>query len=380
MFTGGSARAPRCLLFWARWRVAKRWVFLAFLFPGALGLLAFLPWAASTGEYHLANTLLCFDCHTMHHSQAHGWAGGTVGTTPAPGGDWLGAGGPYKYLLKLDVNDLCLTCHDGQSFAPDVLEGHSNGYVRQAGALNRSGGAPYENWKGHTLDMTATPPGGVSNITITCAQCHEAHGSASYRNLKGAIPITYSKGQPYATRDSTKDVWLNDWQLGNLALNYSYDSVRFNEPNAINGAYADFCQGCHVAFHGVVGDLKIGGNLTTGGFLRHPSAQVNIGAMGGGHSSIAQYNAAMKRVHVMSNATADYLANPGAGTFAVANGLTPSCFSCHKAHGNQNPFGLIFIGRTATTVDEEGGPAGQQPWDPKIGMRNLCGQCHLQGS
>ena len=349
------------------------------LLLGALVLVGILPWSARTGEYHVGQTLVCFDCHTMHFSMQHGWAGGPVviGGQFQNGGDWLGNTGPNANLLKLPENQLCLSCHDGQNFAPDVLGAHGNNYVRQAGALNQIGSAaPYENWKGHSLDMKAIPPGGVSDITLTCGQCHAFHGSTSYRNLKGAIPITYTKGEPYASRTKTVEVWLKQWVKGDLAGNYAYDSVRFNERNPNNGAYADFCQGCHVAFHGTVGDNKIGGDLTTGGFLRHPNAQVNIGAMGGGHSSIARYNAGMKRVHVMSNANADYLANPGAGTFTAVDGLTPSCFTCHKSHGNQNPFGLIFLARNSATVTEEG-TSGVNPGE---GIRNLCGQCHIQGN
>ncbi len=350
----------------------RKRLFLAYLLPGPLGLLALLPWAASTGEYHYGQTLVCFDCHTMHYSQQHQYDG-----TPGQGTPAL-SGGPNARLLRAaGVNNLCMACHDGQSFAPDVFEGHSNGYVRQAGALNRVGSPPYETWKGHTLDLTANPPGGVSTVTITCTQCHAQHGSASYRNMTGAIPVTYTKGEPYASRTKTVDVWLKQWVKGDLAGNYSYDSVRFNERNTINGAYADFCQGCHQAFHGPVGGLAIGGNTTTGHFLRHPSAGVNIGDINdGAHSSIAQYNEGKSRVHVMSNATADYLANPGAGTFTAADGLTPSCFSCHKAHGNQNPFALIFLDRGSTTVSEEG-TAGVSA---AVGVRNLCGHCHLQGN
>jgi hypothetical protein len=358
-------------------------LFLVLVLPASLGFLAILPWAGSSGEYHVGGTLVCYDCHTIHFSQAHQWGSSNpVSTLPAPGGNWLPTSGPNTHLLKAPPNTLCLACHDGQNFAPDVLGPNANSYVRQAGALNDTvGTAPYETWKGHTLDMTATPPGGVSTITLTCLQCHNKHGSASYRNLTGAIPVTYTKGEQYASRTKTVDVWLKQWNQGDLPGNYAYDSVRFNEPNPINGAYADFCQGCHVAFHGPVGGNAIGGNLGTGGFLRHPNAQVNIGAINdGAHSSIAQYNAGTTRVHVMSNSSTDYLANPGNGTFTAGDGLTPTCFSCHKAHGNANPFGLIFLGQNAAVVTEEGGYNAGQTHDVGTGLRNLCVQCHTQAN
>ena len=350
----------------------RKWATLAVLFLAVLGLFAYIPRTGSTGEYHFGDNLICYDCHTMHYSQQHQYGG-----APGQGSPPL-TGGPNTSLLReAGVSNLCLGCHDGQNFAPDVLGANANGYVRQAGALNRSGGAaPYQSWKGHTLDVTETPPGGVSTLTITCSQCHKAHGSASFRNMTGAIAVTYTKGQLYASRTKTVDVWLKQWLLGDLANNYAYNSVRFNERNVNDSAYAVFCQGCHQAFHGSVGGFAIGGNINTGGFLRHPNAQVNIGAIGGGHSSIAQYNGGMSRVHVMSNSNADYLADPGNGTFTVADGLTPSCFTCHKAHGNQNPFGLIFLARDSIAVTEEG-TAGVLP---DVGMRNLCGQCHVQGN
>ncbi len=342
----------------------------ALLFLATVGLLAFFPWTGLTGEYHFGGSLICYDCHSIHYSQQHGFTSGNPPAVPPT------PGGPFSSLLRAGgINALCLSCHDGQSFAPDVLGDHANGYVRQAGALNNLGGAPpYESWKGHTLDVTARPPGGVSFIQITCQQCHEPHGSSSYRNLSG--PVTYTKGQTYASRTLSVDVWLAQWVQGDLVGNYAYNSVRFNEPNPSNGAYADFCQGCHTRFHGTVGSSEIGGTLTGGAFLRHPNAQVNIGALGAGHSSIALYDTAVSRVHVMSSSDTDYFSKPGAGTFTAADGLTPSCFSCHKGHGNQNPFGLIFLARDSSLVTEQ----GTSGVTSDIGIRNLCGQCHVQGN
>jgi len=52
--------------------------------------------------------------------------------------------------------------------------------------------------------------------------------------------------------------------------------------------------------------------------------------------------------------------------------VTPTCITCHKAHGNGNAFGLIFrSGRGAPT--EDGDTDGSS-------LQDLCGQCHLQGS
>src|SRR4030043_362177 len=110
---------------------------------------------ALAGEYHAGNTNFCADCHTMHFSMQHGFSGGTVTSGPGTqGGNWLSATGPNQFLLKAPPNELCLACHDGQIFAPDVLGANTNASPtqgRRAGALNDVAlGAPNDTWKGHT--------------------------------------------------------------------------------------------------------------------------------------------------------------------------------------------------------------------------------------
>lgn len=96
---------------------------------GRAGVLAFLASVAVAGDYHTGTTLRCADCHVMHYSQAHGYSanGGGFHAT-------LHAGGPYEFLLRGEVNDLCLTCHDGSTFIPDVLTANTAANVRQGGA------------------------------------------------------------------------------------------------------------------------------------------------------------------------------------------------------------------------------------------------------
>ncbi|HQP92970.1 MAG TPA: hypothetical protein PK570_03310, partial [Thermoanaerobaculia bacterium] len=121
----------------------------------ALALVA-LPVVAA--EWHTADNNVCTDCHTMHYSMQHGFAGGSVTFgSQTVDGNWLGGPneGPNHYLLKQPANDLCIACHDGQPFAPDVVGMNSNpspANGRSAGALNEVGGVDgYAEWMGHTL-------------------------------------------------------------------------------------------------------------------------------------------------------------------------------------------------------------------------------------
>ncbi len=52
--------------------------------------------------------------------------------------------------------------------------------------------------------------------------------------------------------------------------------------------------------------------------------------------------------------------------------LTPSCMSCHKSHGNQNAFGLIYMVGTGTVTEQgdDGARRSQQlPPVPPPGWR-----------
>lgn len=339
------------------------------------GVLAVATWTSSAvaGDYHRSTTLVCSDCHVMHYSQQHGYNpnGGGVFVTPA--------NGPHHYLLRNDINDLCLSCHDGQTFAPDVFRDHPNGYVRQAGALNDVGGAsPYFEADGHTLNSTATAPGSSPALSfpdgLNCTNCHAPHGRADggltgpggYRNLFPRS-ISYSRGDVEITNDLTK--WIfEDASSGVNGNHYGFGGIVFNEPDATKSAYANFCQQCHTNFHGDVGGAEIGGTGTPPvEFIRHPASTANIGAVGGGHSSLAVFNSKLNNVQVMSPTGQ----RPPYDTTLDA-GVTPSCFSCHKGHGNQNAFGRIYMVGTGT-ITEEGD-------DPTPTVRESCRQCHIQGT
>ena len=324
----------------------------------------------TAGDYHYKGTLNCNDCHVMHGSQLHNYLPDTTGN-PTP----IGGAAPYPRLLRNTETALCLSCHNGQSFAPDVLEangGSAPTLGRQAGALNMNNTAPYLANDGHTLGSTATAPGGTwTNANgLWCGDCHMVHGSSSsltrlsnsYRNLRGPSgQVTPRQGISYAVgaNDLTKDVFERSATPG--GDHYDIGNVDFNEPAADSSYYGQFCKICHTNFHG----NELDANMNDGGdWIRHPTAQTDIGG-----SRLTQFSTRPYRVKVMS-AGGDWGTQGEVWATPAAN-LTPSCFTCHKAHGNQRAFGLIYPDSAGTVaVDEEGGGTK---------YRDLCKSCHTQG-
>lgn len=329
---------------------------------------------ASAGDFHVGTSLICSDCHVAHFSMQHGY---TVGSAIP----YLGASGPNDNLLRDDVNKTCLSCHNNQSWAPDVFgaNGGTAG-VREAGGLNSASGhgltndPGYDIIDGHTLYSTDTPPGGNTSAYVPgadgleCTNCHAQHGIATqYRNLlnRGIFAgdtLNYAVG----TNDLTKDVFERS------AGTYTIDQMDFNEPDTRNSHYARWCKTCHVDFHGQGGDANMGGlaggvtssNATP--WKRHPTADVNIGESGASAtyiSSLAQFAGHTNKVKVMDS--------QGLWTGTGGdNTVTPSCMSCHKAHGNMNGFGLIFMNGTGTVTEEGDGGV----------YKDLCRQCHTEGA
>lgn len=350
-----------------------------------------LPVAALAGDYHVGAQLACYDCHTAHYSQTHGYSAdvagfGTIGIPPVAAGT-----GPFANLLRKEPNELCLTCHNNNAWAPDVFGVGTGPAVRQAGGLNAAAGhlandANYDDTDGHSLWSTATAPGGTFAAPapegLMCVSCHAQHGSATqYRNLlnRGAMTgknLTYNRNADNTVivpLDLTKDVYQR------APLNYAQSTVDFVEPTGqTTSPYGAWCQSCHTSFHGSGGAANMGG--VTGGWsnpdplarvpwLRHPTADVNIGSAGGTFiSSLAQFNTHTNKVKVM-DATGAWN-----GTSAT---VTPSCMSCHKGHGNQNSFGLLWMGGVGP-VTEEGDDAKNLPDGSKYIA--LCRQCHSQAS
>ena len=200
---------------------------------------------------------------------------------------------------------------------------------------------------------------------IVCQIWHVGRISHVELQPNGQAPVA-----PSAVRADAKCYLIKD-ENGQRSGGF----VDCSEPRALTvdeiaGVVESFAQGANTYGHGPGG---VGGVLYNTGayheFIRHPSGQP-MGLIGGGNSNMARYQAATTKVRTYSSQN-DY------------SDAVPGCLSCHKAHGNMNPFGLVFLNRNAAAVNEEGGfAAGQTPpaGDYGMGFRNLCGQCHVQGN
>jgi len=85
---GETAKFPRLVFLQKHAPKATLIALLACLFI----LSIFRVTSSIAGEYHLGQTLVCYDCHTMHFSQSHKWGAATpISSAGASGGDWLGS-------------------------------------------------------------------------------------------------------------------------------------------------------------------------------------------------------------------------------------------------------------------------------------------------
>jgi Zn-finger protein len=349
-----------------------------------LAAVLLLASGGSAGDYHFGATLICSDCHIMHASTQHTYGGQPLKFSNTP----------TAFLLKGE--NVCLVCHDGTASPPDVLEDNPGGNVRPAGALNTTtSNGTYKPYMGHSLGSTDMAPGGTFKSTnaagLTCTDCHNQHGGTSgqdilgrlfnntaihatgtYRNLRarrvGDAGSSYSVSYAVTNNDLTKDVFEI------APKTYEAKDVNLNEPVTDNSGMATWCRTCHTDFHGKAGDANMGASVPDVGgggpeeWKRHPAAQVNIGALGGGHSDLARFKAKLYRVKVMSS-TGDW--GPyGAAWNAAPNDLSPTCSSCHKGHGSTRPFGLIYALGNAPLGENGDG----------TDVKHLCRQCHRQGA
>ena len=318
--------------------------------------------------YHVGATLLCSDCHSIHFSQQHGFDGSAVATTGAPDGNWLGTVGPNNYLLKAaSSTELCLACHDGKTFAPDVITNDANGLVLRAAGFFEDVGV--HSFRGH--DLSVDPDGGggggghfsplcsrchfggsMATAKVQCIDCHAPHGNLSHRNLQWASD---PGGEPPLVAYQ---------RPGDFGLaRYEADNVAYGAP-AGGGAWREVTNMCIDCHHTFFSTYYTHG---TSPFIRHPGTNTEAN----GNFPIDRPGANTDPVFWL-NGESSFLTPrlkfivAGATDFASASTVAANnqvfCLTCHQAHGSQNPFALRW------DYSNPGSPTGADG----------CFQCHRQ--
>lgn len=300
---------------------------------------------AQAGEFHGGNALTCSDCHTIHYSE------NALPPTRAE------AGGPWGRLLRYsNVNELCLSCHDGnEPKSPDVLAPVTQ-YVgsgdEHSGAGFFSGGDGSVSANGHDLGGagSSVPLSTMGPVQLSCASCHDPHGNANYRNLR-----------PDPGTGGGRDILLGTDVFENVSPpvppTQSGVVQAYRRSNiGYRSGMVQWCMQCH--------DLALTGGQTLG--TSHP----NEAAMSGFLADAAHWLAGTGTG--FGTATNDGVEGvprlrfqePGGSSYATSTAVAATnqvfCLSCHHSHGGPYEYGMIWPSNSPGNADQDSG----------------CQQCH----
>jgi hypothetical protein len=292
--------------------------------------------SADADYYHdlEKNRQPCNDCHTLHYSES--------GTQP-PG---VEPGGPFQQLLiRATTTKLCLFCHDGSDpKAPDVLApvtmyNGSGDEHSGAGFFENSGGAV--SLSGHDLGIAAqsVPFSSMTNVTVSCASCHDPHGTPNYRNI-----LTVPKG---VSGDGTgvimaADVFRNSPPTDPPSAQGSINA--YKESNiGYKAKTSRWCTECHDNLRNHVGSATRTENhhltdVPINGFGAMTDPAHWAGGTGTGFGAVTNDGVeGVPRLRFQSAGATDF---PSSKVVAAVNHVT--CSSCHLAHGGKFKKGLVW--------------------------------------
>lgn len=312
------------------------------------------------GEYHVGDQNICSDCHILHASkESETWT-------------------PTARLLKNSAGEvaLCMSCHDGTdpqaadvvaagtSLSPlsTVTTAYTSKYGSSAGFFQTDYLAAI-NPCSHDLmpNVSVTAPLSTSYTKaggLVCSDCHDPHGTPNYRNLRSDPNSGHPGSFDILVGTQVKETTPFDPQLPNADVVCDAGNISFYAQNNVN----EWCADCHdklssnsagsspAHFKGHPTGIEIG---TV--YLHTNLANWQSGVQGpatGFGSDVGDSAPGIPRVRYGSPTGSNTITNFGDRVF---------CLSCHKAHGSQYKYGLVW-------------PYHQSSAD----MLSGCQQCHFK--
>lgn len=318
----------------------------------AVLLAGLLPATRAVAAYYhdlAKNRQPCNDCHTLHYSED--------GQRPSK----TETGGPFKQIMiRSTTNKLCLFCHDGSDpNAPDVLDAVS---MYQSSGDEHSGAGFFVasgtgNVNGHDLGVNAStvPFSASTNVTLSCASCHDPHGTVNYRNILVA-PAGGAGIEALMAADVFRNAAPGDPPSTTASV------AAYKEANEGYKAKTSlWCAECHE-------QLKPAVNIAPNRVHHYSDVSINgsgyntdsahwLAGTGDGFGSVTGDEVeGVPRLRFQVATATDF-----ASATAAAASNQVMCASCHLAHGGKYKKGLVW------PYLESGSPA-----DANSG----CQQCH----
>jgi hypothetical protein len=313
----------------------------------------------------------CSGCHVTH------------------GGDPAALVGPSVdrgLLIAESPSDVCLLCHAeslGSVFGSDPLapppeRGAGNFVFLLEDNINDAAGGAVDpilgDASGHNIvapghALTADPryslsPGGsFPSSRLGCTSCHDPHGNASFRMLRGTGPVT-GGGVTFAyPAPAAREIDINSTP--------ETDSHH----TAYRAGMSNWCANCHGRYHvsgsGSGFEHTVDVNLGTTVTQRYNEYRGDADPTGGVQSTA-----------YLAEVPFEEAGNRTSSTTGAGPRSRIMCLSCHRAHGSSAPSAGRWDFNVSLLVDdgrESGSHRIPNPYgDPDQGP--LCQKCHASGT
>ncbi len=319
--------------------------------------------AGPAAAFHEAGVGACGGCHIMHQSQD---------------GQQEGSGVDGTLLLYGSATDLCLSCHADQAgqvlgndpLHPPAERGAGNfAFLRAENLNDGADGLQHPipgSHAGHSIvslawnlpadaDRPLAPGGNFPSAQLGCTSCHDPHGTAGFRMLRGegSLPNGF--------------VFTYPAPLG-AGIALAGAESRDNH-TAYNSGWSEWCANCHVSLD----------DHQAYGFHHPVSADVSSeGDVYNGYDGPDNPEGGVYQTAYLPELPLEDPAATVNGTAGAGANSRLSCLTCHRAHATSAPAALRWdpnVVRLAEDGTVSGSYAIPDPYaHPE--QRALCVKCH----